>query len=170
MYIIGQLPPIEYKVFKEYYGHLKNILSAQNLSQYLVSADVITFQDEEEICAAKTSSAKATILLQKLVGPLEMGNTFGFYKLLQKMEVHGNMATKDLASKMKTQVSSLQKGPPVGREPTQNASQPATVSHQTSSIPQEANTVSSVPTTSNPNAAIDNSESYEIVDLQGILQ
>ena len=155
-------------MFKEYYGDLKNTLSAQSLLPYLVSADVITFQDEAEICAAKTSSAKATILLQKLVGPLEMGNTFGFYKLLQIMELHGNLATKVLAKKMITQVSSLQKGPPVGREPTQNASQPTAVSHQTSSLLQEPSTSSLVFNTNN--AAIDNSDSYEIADLQGILQ
>ena len=108
---------------------MKNILSAQNLSQYLVSADVITFQDEEEIYAASTSSAKATILLQKLVGPLESGNTFCFYQLLQVMEGHGNIANKDLANKMRSRVSSLNKELATGREPTQSESQSAAVSY-----------------------------------------
>ena len=167
----GKLPPIEYKVFKEFYGHLQNILSAQNLSQYLVSADVITFQDEEEICAARTSSAKAKILLQKLVGPLESGNTFGFYQLLQVMEGHGNIATKDLANKMRSRASSSHKEPAVsqssstGREPTHSGSQSAAVSYQTSSLPQGTNTTSLF--TPNPSAAIDDSDGMKIVDLKG---
>ena len=162
---IGKLPPVEYKVFKEYYGHLKSILSAQNLSQYLVSADVITFQDEEEICAARTSFAKATILLQRLAGPLEHGDTNGFYQLLRAMEGHGNMATKDLATKMKNAVS-LQKGQSVSAssEPTQNTSQPAVFSYQSSSLPQEASTMPLVPAASNPGSDV---ESYQIVDLKG---
>ena len=90
-----------------YVCYLKNILSAKNLSQYLVLADVITFQDEEEICEANTSSDKATILLLRLVGPLKSRNTFGFHQLLQVMEAHGNSATKDVANKMKKAVSSL---------------------------------------------------------------
>lgn len=102
--------------------------------QYLVSADVITFPDEEEICAGRTSSAKATILLQKLTGPLESRYTFGFYQLLQVMEGHGNFAAKDLANKMRNQVSSLHKKltvsqlPATGREPNLNESQSAAVS------------------------------------------
>ena len=166
---IGKLPPVEYKVFKEYYGHLKSILSAQNLSQYLVSADVITFQDEEEICAARTSFAKATILLQRLAGPLEHGDTNGFYQLLRAMEDHGNMATKDLATKMKNTVSSLQKGQPISisSEPTQPASQSLVVAYQSSSLPQETNAMSLASAPSTANAAINDSESYEIVDLKG---
>ena len=154
----GKLPPVEYKVFKEFYGYLKNILSAQNLSQYLVSADVITFQDEEEICAARTSSAKATILLQKLVGPLESGNTFGFYQLLQVMEGHGNIATKDLANKMRSRVSSSQGEPATSREPTHSGSQSAAVSNLSSSLPQGVNTAS---------FPIDDSDGMKIVDLEG---
>ena len=168
--LTGKLPPTEYKVFKEFYGFLKNILSAQNLSQYLVSSDVITFQDEEEICAARTSSAKATILLQKLVGPLESGNTFVFYQLLEVMEGHGNIATKDLANKMKSRVSSSRKEPAVsqslstGREPTRIESQSAAVSYQSSSLPQGINTSLFSP---NPGAVIDDSDNMMIVDLKG---
>ena len=170
MYVlVGKLPPVEYKVFKEYYSHLKSILSAQNLSQYLVSADVITFQDEEEICAAKTSFAKAFILLQRLAGPLEHGDTYGFDQLLHVMETHGNIATKDLASRMKNAVSSLQKGQPISisSEPAQNASQSVAISHQSSSLPQHANTMPLVSATSNPSAGIEGRDSYEIVDLKG---
>ena len=170
MYVlVEKLPPVEYKVFKEYYGHLKSILSAQNLSQYLVSADVITFQDEEEICAAKTLFAKAAFLLQRLAGPMEHGDTYGFYQLLHVMETHGNIATKDLASRMKNAVSSLQKGQPisVSSEPAQNASQSAAVSHQSPSLPQHVNTMPLVSATSNPSVGIEGRDSYEIVDLKG---
>ena len=167
--LIGNLPPVEYTVFKKSYGSLKNILSAQNLSQYLVSADVISFQDEEEICAAKTSSAKSTILLQKLVGPLESGNTYGFYQLLQVMEGHGNIATKDLAAKMKSQVLSSGGVPTqsssVSREPTR--SQSATVSYQSSSLPQGADTMSSVSPAGGPDGITDDSDGVKIVDLKG---
>ena len=170
--LVGKLPPVEYTIFKESYVSLKNILSAQNLSQYLVSADVISFQDEEEICAAKTSFAKSTILLQKLVGPLESGNTYGFYQLLQVMEGHGNIATKDLAAKMKSRVSSLGGGPTqsssVTREPTR--SQSATVSYQSSSLPQGTDTMSSVSPAlkpSEPSGITDDSDGVKIVDLKG---
>ena len=160
-------------MFKEYYWQLKNILSAQNLSQYFVSADVITFQDEEEICVAKTSSAKATILLQKLVGPLESGNTYGFHQLLHLMEVHGNIATKDLADKMKNRLLSFRKEPAVplspytGGEATQSKLQPVVVSSQSSCIPQETIIIAPVPPASYPSDAVDNSDSTQIIDLKG---
>ena len=164
---VGKLPPVEYTVFKESYVSLKNILSAQNLS---VSADVISFQDEVEICTAKTSFAKSTILLQQLVGPLESGNTYGFYQLLQVMEEHGNIATKDLAAKMKSRVSSLGGGPTqsssVTREPTH--SQSATVSYQSSSLPQGTDTMSSVSPALKPSGITDDSDGVEIIDLKGI--
>ena len=166
--LVGKLPPVEYTVFKEYYGSLKNILSAQNLSQYLVSADVISFQDEEEICAAKISSAKSAILLQKLVGPLQSGNTYGFYQLLQVMEGHGNIATKDLAIKMISRVSSLGRGLALSSEPIHLQS--AAVSYQSSSLPQGTNTISSVSPVfkpSEPSNVTDDSDSLKIVDLKG---
>jgi len=87
-------------VFKDHYAALKNILSAQNLSQYFVSAGLIGFQDEEEICAASTSAKKATILLQRIASPLESGHSFYFHKMLEIMDAHGNIATRDLAKKM----------------------------------------------------------------------
>ena len=128
---------------------------------------MITFQDEEEICAARTSFAKATILLQKLAGPIQHGDTNGFYQLLHAMEGHGNIATKDLAGKMKNAVLSLQKGQliSISSEPTQTGSQ--SVAYQSSSFPQEANTMSLVSAPSTAGAANNDSESYEIVDLKG---
>jgi len=167
---IGKLPPIEYKVFKEYYSGLKSILPAQSLSQYFVSADVIGFQDEEEICVAKTSSAKATILLQKLAGPLEQGNVFVFQKLLQLMETHGNVATKDLANKMKNRLSSLKKEPAVPQtastasgSSTPSGSNFAVIPHNNSFVPAET-TSESVPSSS---GTISGTDSSKITDLKG---
>jgi len=93
-------PPAEFRVFQKYYGSLKSILSAQNLSQYFVSANLITFQDKEEICAAATSAKRAAILLQRIASPLQGGHSFYFHKMLEIMEGHGNIATRELAHKM----------------------------------------------------------------------
>jgi len=106
-------PPAEFKVFKVHYSALKNILFAENLSQHFVSADLISFQDEAEIFAASTSVEKATILLQKIVSPLESGQSFYFHEMLKIMNTYGNRATKDLANKMQLDLSVEESKPKV---------------------------------------------------------
>ena len=165
--LVGKLPPVEFTVFKEFFWRLKKILSAQTLSQYLVSADVISFQDDEEICAAKTSFERSTILLQRLVGPLESGNTFGFYQLLQVMEEHGINATKDLAAEMRSRLSSLC----VIRGPTHLQS--STVTYRGSSLSQRTSTMSSVSPAlkpREPSGVTDHSDGVKIADLKGNYQ
>jgi len=65
-----------------------------------VSANLINFQDEEEICAASTSAKKASILLQRIAPPLESGHSYYFHRMTEIMDAHGNIATRDLANKM----------------------------------------------------------------------
>ena len=64
----------------------------------LVSANIIDFEDQEEIRdASKTSFAAAAMLLSKLAAPLQCGSTIGFYELLNMMKTNGTKADQDLA-------------------------------------------------------------------------
>ena len=180
-FLLTAAPPTEFKVFKDHYSALKNILSAQNLSQYFVSANLISFQDEEEICAASTSAKKATILLQRIASPLESGHSFYFHKMLEIMDAHGNIATRDLAHKMQADLvveRSKPKGTPTSQATITSSSDIRPNLQHQPMLPHGTRGMNSPPatvTTSNPSAVttppgdVDTTgEGSEHVDLKGV--
>ena len=62
---------------------------------------------EEEIRACTTRSEKVSMLLLNISGPLEDGDSKGFYTMLKIMKNYGVDATQRLADRMITRVRKL---------------------------------------------------------------
>ena len=79
----------EKKVFKRFYGRLASILPTQNISPHLISKEIITTGDEEEISSKARSDDKASIVLRIIDKSLQAGFISSFYNLLGIMEEYG---------------------------------------------------------------------------------
>ena len=76
-------------MFKASYAKLANVLPVKSLSNQLVSEEIITFDEEEEIESIPTSKEKASIVLRTIARSLEAGITRSYYALLTIMKDHG---------------------------------------------------------------------------------
>jgi len=72
-----------------------------NLLKYFVTESVINVEDQRVIIANPRTSEKARLLLEHISGPLQAGNSKPFRMMLDIMEKHGNIATKELAISVK---------------------------------------------------------------------
>ena len=105
---IGEAEPEPETVNKEcdtltkYYTKLTCTLTdIDSLLGFFVEGKVIGFQEERAILNHnKTSSEKVKELISHIEGPLQSGNTKGFYELLDIMKSKGVQSTKDLADDM----------------------------------------------------------------------
>ena len=90
----------ECEILQQNYAKLISTLTdIDGLLSHFVSSNVIGFQEERDILALKQSD-RVRSLLSHISGPLEGGDTKGFYKLLDIMKSKGKQATKDLAETM----------------------------------------------------------------------
>jgi len=96
----------EHRVFIEFYNKLVLVLPVASISHNLVTAQIIDFEDEEEISSKPTSKQKAVYVCHKIAGSLEAGYTDKFYQLLTIMEEYGGDVAK-LAFEMKTSLSKI---------------------------------------------------------------
>ena len=95
----------EKNVFTDNYSNLCNTLTdIEGLLKYFVQEKLIKTEDQDEINALVKTPEKVQKLLKHIAGPLEAGDSKGFYTLLDVMEKHGVQATKDLADLMKTAI------------------------------------------------------------------
>ena len=96
----------EFRVLKEYYNKLTNILPASDLSHYFVSENLVTVRDHEEIINPVTSPQMAVLLLLNRVGhSLQINSDVEvFNKMLAIMEYHGNSAIKHLSLEIRARI------------------------------------------------------------------
>ena len=96
----------EFRVLKEYYNKLTNILPACDLSHYFVSENLVTVRDHEEIINPVTSPQMAVLLLLNRVGHSLQTNSDVevFKKMLAIMECHGNSAIKHLSLEIRARI------------------------------------------------------------------
>ena len=100
--------PNELTIFKENYASLCNTITDINeLLKYFVAEKIITMNQQEEITACITRSERVSKLLLNISGPLEAGNSKGFYTMLKIMKTHGVDATQCLASHIVAKVENL---------------------------------------------------------------
>ena len=71
------------------------------LLPYFISKEVINVQDRAVIKSKPRPSDQVNELLMYINGPLSVNDTTSFYSLLDVMEEHGNITTKQLANAMK---------------------------------------------------------------------
>ena len=87
-YFIGDL-----KIFQKFYSKLVKLLPISKIAHELVSAEVITVDDIEEINGIPRSTDKAKYVLNIIVKSLEAGITSSFYALLNVMSDYGGDLT-----------------------------------------------------------------------------
>jgi len=80
----------EKDVFTSFYDKLASILPISNISPQLVTAQIITTGDNEEISAIVRSNEKASYVLRIIDKSLKAGITKSFYSLLKIMENYGS--------------------------------------------------------------------------------
>ena len=76
----------EYKLFIKYYDKLKSLLPISSLTPRLVSREVITVAEEEEI---SSNPRQKVILFSKIDSALSSGFSKSFYELLAIMKEYG---------------------------------------------------------------------------------
>ena len=97
----------EYKLFESFYVRLAMVVSVSSLSHHLVSARILTTQEEEQLDKFDNSTGKATFVLKKIAADLEAGLTESFYSLLSLIESHGDISSIQLVSEIKSGILSL---------------------------------------------------------------
>ena len=84
----------EFKVFREYSDRLANILPVNNIINELISANIISFDDSEEIKSLSREKDKALFVLNKVAKSLKVDVTDDFYSLLRIMEDYPGTVAK----------------------------------------------------------------------------
>ena len=74
------------KVFREYSDRLANILPVNNIINELISVNIISFDDSEEIKSLSKEKDEASFVLNKVAKSLKVDVTDDFYSLLRIME------------------------------------------------------------------------------------
>jgi len=98
----------EKEVFTRFYDKLACILPISNISPQLVTAQIITTGDNEEISAVVRSNEKASYVLRIIDKSLEAGITKSFYSLLEIMENYGSESDVTLlANEIRTALDEL---------------------------------------------------------------
>lgn len=97
-YVVGSCK--ENKVLNTFFKKLVSILPIREISSELISAEIITIGDSDEIDIIARQSEKASYVLKKIARSINAGITRSFYQLLKVMEDYGgDVAT--LASDIK---------------------------------------------------------------------
>ena len=84
----------EFKVFREYSDELANILPVNNIMNKLIAAQIITYDDSEEIKGLPKSKDRASSVVNKVAKSLQAGITDDFYSLLRIMEEYEGAVAK----------------------------------------------------------------------------
>ena len=92
------------KIFQKFYSRLVSLLPISKIEHKLVSAEVITMDDIEEINGMTKSKDKAKYVLNIIVKSLEAGITSSFYALLNVMNEYGGDLTS-LAKEIRREVN-----------------------------------------------------------------
>ena len=95
----------ELGVLKENYASLCNTMTdVHELLKYFVEEKIITLDQQEEIKSCVTRTERNSKLLLNIAGPLQAGDSKGFYTMLKIMKTYGIDATQHLADHIITRV------------------------------------------------------------------
>ena len=93
-------------VFDKNYAKLCSTLTdIENLLPYFVQEKIIKSEDQDDINAPVKTKEKVKKLLKHISGPLQAGDSKGFYTMLDILENYGVQATIDLAKVLKAALS-----------------------------------------------------------------
>ena len=91
-------------MFRKFYSDMLNIIPITDLTGHLVSANIITPTEDEEVTSPFTSTERNRKLLLKMSGALKSGYTASLYALLDALEKFGNEDCSTLASKIRKEL------------------------------------------------------------------
>jgi len=94
-------------VFIKFYGKLASVLSVATLYPHFVDKKLLNATDVEELHAISASIKKAAYVLRKISSSLQAGQTESFYIFLTIIQDHGNAASIQAVSEIKTEIESL---------------------------------------------------------------
>ena len=92
----------EYKVFSRFYARLAAVLSVASFSHHLVSARILTTDEEEQLESLDNRNKRAAFVLRKVAAHLNSGNSKSFHSLLSVIEAHGDISSVCLVSEIKS--------------------------------------------------------------------
>ena len=96
----------EYQQFIGNYSKLcDTLIDINQLLPYFVQEQIISVVDHQQINAIAALKMKVQKLMEYISGPLQHGDTKGFYIMLKIMEEHGNEATRQLAEQIRSEIS-----------------------------------------------------------------
>ena len=100
----------EYEVFICYYSQIVNSLSAETLSPYFVSQNIITSAEQLEIFSVPSPIKAAGLLLSKISCALSVEITEDFYKFIDIVEQYGSIDSKTVTTAMRKKLLEMDKG------------------------------------------------------------
>ena len=96
----------EHKIFTKNYANLCCTLTdIDNLLPYFVQEKIIKPEDQDDINKLAKTQEKVKKLMKNISGPLQAGDSKGFYIMLDIMRNHGVQATIDLSETLRTTLS-----------------------------------------------------------------
>ncbi|XP_065894803.1 uncharacterized protein [Dysidea avara] len=106
---VNMRPELSKMIFQENYANLcSTVMEIDSLLKYFVTENVINIFDEEDIRMSVNTSAKVKKLLLHISGPLQAGDTHGFYVMLEIMKSYGTKSTQQLAENMMLKLNHAQ--------------------------------------------------------------
>ena len=94
----------EYTVFTAFHTRLSVVLSVSSLSPHLISAGILSVNQDKELDAIVNTNKKAAYVLGKVVEDLKKGSTQIFYFLLSVIEIYGDNSSIQLVSDIKREI------------------------------------------------------------------
>lgn len=91
-------------MFRAYSDELANILPVKNTINELIAANIINFDDGEEIKGLPREKDKASFVLNRVAKSLQAGVTDDFYSLLRIMKKYEGVVAK-IATKLEKDLS-----------------------------------------------------------------
>jgi len=94
----------EYLIFIKFYGKLASVLPVTTLSPHFVSKNLLNTAEIEALHAISTSVKRAVYVLRKISASLQAGQTQSSYIFLTVIEEHGNAASIQVVSEIKSEL------------------------------------------------------------------
>ena len=89
----------------KYYASLISLLPIKNIASHLISAGIISFEDEEVIQQMTRSSKGSSLVLRKIASSLKAGQAKSFDKFLLIIEEYGGVSCDELANQMRGELA-----------------------------------------------------------------
>ena len=91
-------------MFTTNYSKLTNVLPIRSLTSYFVAEKIISFEDEQVIQQTVRQSEAVSVVLRKVAGSLEAGQTKSLDKLVTIMELYGGISCEELANRLRREL------------------------------------------------------------------